>query len=87
MPTPSPCSSAHLAEFGGSRGTTAATVSVFWIGGAVLGGGGYLVSAAGVVITGLAATATGLALGMIAVLPLFMPVGVASIRWGSPGCC
>jgi predicted MFS family arabinose efflux permease len=73
---------ALLAEFGGSRGTTAATVSFFWIGGAVLGpAAGYLVSRRNpraVVITGLAATATGLALGMMAPsLPLFIAaVGV-----------
>lgn len=68
---------ALLAEFGGSRGTTAATVSFFWIGGAVLGpAAGYLVSRRNpraVVIAGLAATATGLTLGMIAPsLPLFI---------------
>lgn len=73
---------ALLEEFGGSRGATASTVSLLWIGGAVLGpASGYLVSRGNprlVIGTGLAAAATGFALGTVAPsLPLFIAaVGV-----------
>ncbi len=59
-----------LQEFGGSRGATASTVSLLWVGGAVLGPlAGYLVSHWSprlLVVIGLAATAAGLALGTLA---------------------
>lgn len=59
-----------LAEFGGSRATTAATVSLLWVGGAVLGPlSGYLVSRHNprlVITLGLSAAATGLGLGAVA---------------------
>jgi MFS family permease len=54
-----------LREFGGSRAGTAVTVSLIWVGGAVLGPlAGYLVdrwSPRGLVVVGLLATAAGLA--------------------------
>lgn len=59
-----------LQEFGGSRGATASTVSLLWVGGAVLGPlAGYLVSHWNprlLVMIGLAATAAGLALATVA---------------------
>lgn len=59
-----------LEEFGGSRGATASTASLLWVGGAVLGPlAGYLVSRWNprlLVTIGLAATAGGLALGTLA---------------------
>lgn len=59
-----------LAEFGGSRAATAATVSLLWVGGAVLGPlSGYLVSRHNprlVIALGLAAAAGGLGLGAAA---------------------
>ncbi len=68
---------ALLAEFGGSRGATASTVSFLWIGGAVLGPlSGYLISRWNprlVVTLGLGAAAVGLAAGTAAVsLPMFI---------------
>ncbi len=75
---------ALLAEFGGSRGATAFTVSLLWIGGAVLGPlSGYLISRGNpraIVTLGLGATAAGLALGTAAPsLPLFVgAVGVGA---------
>jgi predicted MFS family arabinose efflux permease len=71
-----------LEEFGGSRGATAATASLLWLGGAVLGPlAGYLVSRWNprlLVTAGLAAVAAGLALGTVAPsLDLFiLAVGV-----------
>ncbi len=59
-----------LVEFGGSRGATASTASLFWLGGAVLGPlAGYLVSHWNprlLVVIGLAVTAAGLTLGTMA---------------------
>jgi predicted MFS family arabinose efflux permease len=68
---------ALLAEFGGSRGVTAFTVSLCWLGGAVLGPvAGFLVARAnprGVAIVGLTAAAVGMLLGTAAPsLPLFV---------------
>lgn len=68
---------ALLAEFGGSRGATAFTVSLCWLGGAVLGPvAGFLVARAnprGVAIVGLTAAAGGMLLGTAApTLPLFV---------------
>jgi MFS family permease len=68
---------ALLEEFGGSRGATGATASLFWIGGALLGPvAGYLVSRSNprvLVVTGLLAVAAGLALGTLArSLPAFI---------------
>jgi len=68
---------ALLSEFGGSRAATASTVSLLWLGGAVLGPvAGHLVdrwSPRLVVATGLGATALGLAGAMLAPsLPLFI---------------
>jgi len=73
---------ALLQEFGGSRGSTGLTGSLFWVGGAVLGPlAGYLVSRSNprlVVVAGLAAAASGMALGTFAPsLPWFIfSVGV-----------
>lgn len=59
-----------LEEFGGSRGATASTVSLLWLGGAVLGPlAGYLVPRWNprlLVVIGLSATAGGLAVGTVA---------------------
>ena len=68
---------ALLAEFGGSRGATASTVSFLWIGGALLGPlSGYLISRWNprlIVTLGLGAAATGLAAGTLATsLPMFI---------------
>jgi predicted MFS family arabinose efflux permease len=61
---------ALLAEFGGSRAATAATVSLIWIGGAAVGPiSGYLVSRRNprlVIAGGVGAAAAGLALGTAA---------------------
>jgi MFS family permease len=61
---------ALLAEFGGSRAATAATVSLIWIGGAVVGpASGYLVARRNprfVIAAGLGAAAAGLTLGTMA---------------------
>jgi MFS family permease len=73
-----------LAEFGGSRAVTALTVSLIWIGAAVLGPvAGTLVDRGDprrVVVTGLLATALGLAGGAVAPsLPVFIAcVGVGA---------
>ena len=76
---------ALLAEFGGSRGATASTVSFLWIGGAVLGPlSGYLVTRRNprlVVICGLGAAAAGLSVGTLATsLPMF--IGAVGIGGG-----
>jgi predicted MFS family arabinose efflux permease len=68
---------ALLAEFGGSRGATAFTVSLCWIGGAVFGPlAGYLVARGNpraVVATGLGASALGMLTGALAPsLPVFI---------------
>jgi predicted MFS family arabinose efflux permease len=68
---------ALLAEFGGSRGTTAAAASLLWVGGALLGPlAGWLVARWNPRLTvaiGLVATALGLGLGALApTLPLFV---------------
>ncbi|HET7876860.1 MAG TPA: MFS transporter [Methylomirabilota bacterium] len=59
-----------LAEFGGSRGATASTASLLWIGGAVLGpAAGFLVSRWNprlLVTAGLVATALGMVAGTLA---------------------
>ena len=59
-----------LAEFGGSRAATAFTVTLLWVGGAVLGPlAGYLVSRGDprqVVSVGLVVTAVGLVIGAVA---------------------
>jgi predicted MFS family arabinose efflux permease len=71
-----------LEEFGGSRGATASTASLLWMGGAVLGPlAGYLVgrwNPRALVTLGLGATAVGLALGAVAPsLPFFiLSVGI-----------
>lgn len=61
---------ALLAEFGGSRGATAATASLCWIGGAVLGPiAGFLVARGNpraVAMTGLTGAAAGMLLGTAA---------------------
>jgi predicted MFS family arabinose efflux permease len=61
---------ALLAEFGGSRGATAATISLCWIGGAVLGPlAGFLVARGNpraVATVGLVAAAAGMLLGTAA---------------------
>jgi len=76
---------ALLAEFGGSRGATASTVSFLWIGGAVLGPlSGYLIARRNprlVVICGLGAAAAGLSVGTLATsLPMF--IGAVGIGGG-----
>ena len=83
---------ALLAEFGGSRGGTAAAASLLSVGGAALGPlAGYLVSRWNprlTVILGLLATATGVVLGALAPsLPLFvLAVGVGGgIGFGLTG--
>lgn len=71
-----------LAEFGGSRAATASTVTLFWLGGALLGPlAGWLVARWNprlVVTAGLAAAATGLAAGTVApsLLLFSLAVGV-----------
>jgi predicted MFS family arabinose efflux permease len=59
-----------LREFGGSRGATGLTASLFWVGGAILGPvAGYVVSRGDprwLVLAGLASAALGLAAGTIA---------------------
>ena len=59
-----------LEEFGGSRAATASTVTLLWVGGAILGPlAGYLVTRWNprlTVVLGLGAAATGLALGTLA---------------------
>src|SRR5262245_57095354 len=71
---------ALLAEFGGSRGATAATVSLCWIGGAVLGPiAGFLVARGNpraVAMTGLIGAAAGMLLGTAApTLTVFVLAG------------
>lgn len=68
---------ALLAEFGGSRAATASTVSLLWLGGAMLSPiAGYLVARGNprlLVSIGLAAVALGMTLGSLAPsLPLFL---------------
>lgn len=68
---------ALLAEFGGSRGATAATASLLWLGGALLSPlAGYLVARWNprlLVSLGLGVVALGMALGSLApTLPLFL---------------
>ena len=68
---------ALLAEFGGSRGATAFTASLCWVGGAILGPvAGFLVARRNpraVSVAGLAAAAAGMLLGTVApTLPLFI---------------
>lgn len=77
---------ALLTEFGGSRGATAATASLLWLGGALLSPvAGYLVARWNprlLVSLGLGLVALGMLLGSLApTLPLFlaaMGLGVAS---------
>ena len=80
-----------LEEFGGSRAATASTVTLLWVGGAILGPlAGYLVTRWNprlTVVLGLGAAATGLALGTLApsltVFILAVGIGAASAS-GSP---
>ena len=81
-----------LEEFGGSRAATAATVSLLWTGGALVGAlAGYLVvryNPRWVVIAGILAMALGLALGTLApTLPWFVAVvgGLGGIGVGLTG--
>lgn len=81
-----------LEEFGGSRAATAATVSLLWTGGALVGAlAGYLVARYNprwVVIAGIFAMALGLALGTLApTLPWFVGVvgGLGGIGIGLTG--
>lgn len=81
-----------LEEFGGSRAATAATVSLLWTGGALVGAlAGYLVARYNprwVVIVGIAAMALGLALGTLApTLPWFVALvgGLGGIGVGLTG--
>lgn len=81
-----------LEEYGGSRAATAATVSLLWMGGALVGAlAGYLVARYNprwVVITGIFAMALGLALGTLAPsLPWFVALvgGLGGIGIGLTG--
>lgn len=81
-----------LEEFGGSRAATAATVSLLWTGGALVGAlAGYLVvryNPRWVVIAGIIAMALGLALGTLApTLPWFVGLvgGLGGIGIGLTG--
>ena len=81
-----------LDAFGGSRAATAMTVSLFWVGGALVGApAGYLVSRHDprwVVIAGIVAMVLGLGLGAVApTLPWFVAVvgGLGGIGVGLTG--